>query len=107
MLGYTALEFGLGTAVMTVMAVVGAAGGQTIVTRLGFRSMAVVDLALTGGPDRLSALTEGSRRRSSACAWAHASRSVPDRKERRHLLEAGAPASTALTPELAEAHERC
>lgn len=59
MLGYTALEFGLGTAVMTVMAVVGAAGGQAIVTRLGFRSVAVVGLALTGGPDRLSAHTEG------------------------------------------------
>jgi hypothetical protein len=57
-LGYTALEFGLGTAVMTVMAVVGAAGGQAIVTRLGFPSVAVVGLALTGGPDRLSGLTE-------------------------------------------------
>jgi hypothetical protein len=58
-LGYTALEFGLGTAVMTVMAVVGSAGGQAIVTRLGFRSVAVMGLALTGGPNRLSALTEG------------------------------------------------
>jgi hypothetical protein len=38
-LGYTALEFGLGTAVMTLMAVVGSAGGQAIVTRHGFPSV--------------------------------------------------------------------
>jgi hypothetical protein len=35
-LGYTALELGLGTAVMTVMAVVGSAGGQAIVTGSAF-----------------------------------------------------------------------
>jgi EmrB/QacA subfamily drug resistance transporter len=47
-LGYSALEFGLGTAVMTVMAVVGSTAGQAIVTRIGFRSVAAVGLALTG-----------------------------------------------------------
>jgi EmrB/QacA subfamily drug resistance transporter len=48
-LGYSALQFGLGTSVMTVMAVVGSTTGQAIVTRLGFRPVAVVGLALTGG----------------------------------------------------------
>jgi EmrB/QacA subfamily drug resistance transporter len=47
-LGYTALEFGLGTAVMTVMAVVGSTAGQVIVTRIGFRPVAAVGLLLTG-----------------------------------------------------------
>jgi EmrB/QacA subfamily drug resistance transporter len=46
-LGYTALEFGLGTAVMTVMAVIGSTAGQAIVTRVGFRSVAAVGLVLT------------------------------------------------------------
>jgi EmrB/QacA subfamily drug resistance transporter len=47
-LGYTALEFGLGTAVMTVMAVLGSTVGQLIVTRIGFRTVAVFGLVLTG-----------------------------------------------------------
>jgi EmrB/QacA subfamily drug resistance transporter len=47
-LGYSALEFGLGTAVMTVGAVVGSTAGQAIVTRIGFRPVAAVGLALTG-----------------------------------------------------------
>jgi EmrB/QacA subfamily drug resistance transporter len=47
-LGYSALEFGLGTAVMTVMAVIGSTSGQAIVTRIGFRWVAAVGLALTG-----------------------------------------------------------
>jgi EmrB/QacA subfamily drug resistance transporter len=47
-LGYSALEFGLGTAVMTVMAVVGSTTGQAIVTRIGFRSVAAAGLVLTG-----------------------------------------------------------
>jgi EmrB/QacA subfamily drug resistance transporter len=46
-LGYSALEFGLGTAVMTVMAVVGSTAGQAIVTRVGFRAVASVGLVLT------------------------------------------------------------
>ena len=47
-LGYSALEFGLGTAVMTVGAVGGSTVGQAIVTRIGFRPVAAVGLALTG-----------------------------------------------------------
>jgi EmrB/QacA subfamily drug resistance transporter len=47
-LGYSALEFGLGTAVMTVMAVVGSTAGQAIVTRIGFRPVAAFGLFLTG-----------------------------------------------------------
>jgi EmrB/QacA subfamily drug resistance transporter len=47
-LGYSALEFGLGTAVMTVMAIVGSTAGQAIVTRTGFRSVAATGLVLTG-----------------------------------------------------------
>jgi EmrB/QacA subfamily drug resistance transporter len=46
-LGYSALEFGLGTAVMTVMAVVGSTAGQAIVTRVGPRWVAAVGLTLT------------------------------------------------------------
>jgi EmrB/QacA subfamily drug resistance transporter len=46
-LGYSALEFGLGTAVMTVMAAVGSTAGQAIVTRIGSRPVAVVGLLLT------------------------------------------------------------
>jgi EmrB/QacA subfamily drug resistance transporter len=47
-LGYSAFEFGLGTAVMTAMTLVGSIGGQSIVTRIGFRPVAAVGLALTG-----------------------------------------------------------
>jgi EmrB/QacA subfamily drug resistance transporter len=47
-LGYSALEFGLGTTVMTVMAVIGSTAGQAIVTRIGFRSVAALGLVLTG-----------------------------------------------------------
>jgi MFS family permease len=47
-LGYSALEFGLGTAVMTAMTLVGSIGGQAIVTRIGPRLVAVAGLVLTG-----------------------------------------------------------
>jgi EmrB/QacA subfamily drug resistance transporter len=47
-LGYSAFEFGLGTAVMTAMTLVGSIGGQSIVTRIGFRTVAAVGAALTG-----------------------------------------------------------
>jgi EmrB/QacA subfamily drug resistance transporter len=47
-LGYSAIEFGLGTAVLTVGAVVGATAGQAIVTRVGPGVVAAVGLALTG-----------------------------------------------------------
>jgi EmrB/QacA subfamily drug resistance transporter len=46
-LGYSAVEFGLGTAVMTVGAVLGSTAGQAIVTRVGFRAVAAVGLVLT------------------------------------------------------------
>jgi EmrB/QacA subfamily drug resistance transporter len=47
-LGYSAFKFGLSTAVMTAMTLIGSIGGQSIVTRVGFRSVAAVGLALTG-----------------------------------------------------------
>jgi EmrB/QacA subfamily drug resistance transporter len=47
-LGYSAIEFGLGTAVMTVGAAVGSNVGQGIVTRTGPRPVAAVGLLLTG-----------------------------------------------------------
>ena len=47
-LGYTAFEFGLGTAAMTAMTLVGSIAGQSIVTRIGFRTVAAVGMALTG-----------------------------------------------------------
>jgi EmrB/QacA subfamily drug resistance transporter len=48
-LGYSAVEFGLGTAVFTVMAAVGSLVGQAIVLRVGFRAVAAVGMALLGG----------------------------------------------------------
>jgi EmrB/QacA subfamily drug resistance transporter len=47
-LGYSPVEFGLGSVVMPVAAAVGSATGQALVTRTGFRSVAAVSLALTG-----------------------------------------------------------
>jgi hypothetical protein len=47
-LGYTSLVFGLGMAVMTVMTVFGSAGGQALVTRIGFRPVAAGAMALLG-----------------------------------------------------------
>jgi Major Facilitator Superfamily len=47
-LGYSALEFGLGTAMMTVGAVVGSTVGQAIVTRVGSLAVAGVGFVLTG-----------------------------------------------------------
>ncbi|WP_158851269.1 MFS transporter [Saccharothrix deserti] len=45
-LGYSALEFGLTSAVMTVMSIVGAFAGQAAVTKLGLRPVAVPALLL-------------------------------------------------------------
>jgi EmrB/QacA subfamily drug resistance transporter len=47
-LGYSAIEFGVGTAVFTVMAAVGSIVGQAIVLRLGFRAVAAVGMGLLG-----------------------------------------------------------
>ena len=47
-LGYSAFKFGLGTAVMTAMTLVGSIGGQAIVTRIGFRGVCAAGLGLTG-----------------------------------------------------------
>jgi EmrB/QacA subfamily drug resistance transporter len=47
-LGYSTVEFGLMTAVMTVMSVVGTYGGQALVTRIGFRPVAATGMVLIG-----------------------------------------------------------
>jgi EmrB/QacA subfamily drug resistance transporter len=47
-LRYSAVEFGLGTAVFAVMAGVGSIVGQAIVLRVGFRAVAAVGMALLG-----------------------------------------------------------
>lgn len=47
-LGYTPVQFGLGTIVMTAMAVVGAYAGQVGVTKVGFRPVATVAMVLMG-----------------------------------------------------------
>ena len=46
-LGYSAVEFGLGTAVMTAMTIVGSIAGQALVTRIGAAPVAAAGLALT------------------------------------------------------------
>lgn len=45
-LGYTAMQFGLMSAVMTVMSIAGAFAGQALVTRLGVRPIAVGGMLL-------------------------------------------------------------
>ncbi|GAA2629242.1 MFS transporter [Actinomadura fulvescens] len=45
-LDYSALEFGLMSAVMTVMSIAGAMAGQSLVTRLGLRAVAVPSVLL-------------------------------------------------------------
>jgi len=45
-LGYSALEFGLSSAVMPVMAAVGSVAGQAIVTKTGFRPIAAAGMVL-------------------------------------------------------------
>jgi MFS family permease len=57
-LGYSAFEFGLGTAVFAVMAAVGSIKGQAMVLRLGFRAVAAAGMALMGGGSLL--LTQAS-----------------------------------------------
>jgi MFS family permease len=47
-LGYSTVQFGLMTATMTVMSVVGAYGGQAVVTRTGFRPVAATGMVLVG-----------------------------------------------------------
>jgi EmrB/QacA subfamily drug resistance transporter len=47
-LGYSAVEFGLGTAVFTVMTAVGSIVGPAIVLRVGFRAVAAAGMALLG-----------------------------------------------------------
>ena len=41
-LGYSALQFGLTSAIMTVMSIVGAFAGQAAVTRMGLRPIAIL-----------------------------------------------------------------
>jgi EmrB/QacA subfamily drug resistance transporter len=48
-LGYSAIEFGLGTAVFTVMAAVGSIVSQAIVLKVGFRAVAATGMALLAG----------------------------------------------------------
>jgi EmrB/QacA subfamily drug resistance transporter len=57
-LGYSAVEFGLGTAVFAALAAVGSMVGQAAVLRVGFRPVAAVGLALMGGGSLL--LTQAS-----------------------------------------------
>ena len=57
-LGYSALEFGAGTAVFAVAAAVGSIVGQAVVLRLGFRTVAATGLALMGAGSLL--LTQAS-----------------------------------------------
>jgi EmrB/QacA subfamily drug resistance transporter len=45
-LGYSAVEFGLGTAVFTVMAAVGSIVSQAVVLRVGFRTVAATGMVL-------------------------------------------------------------
>jgi MFS family permease len=47
-LGYSALEFGLGTAVFAALVPVGSIVGQAVLLRVGFRPVAVVGLLLLG-----------------------------------------------------------
>jgi EmrB/QacA subfamily drug resistance transporter len=47
-LGYSAVKFGLGTAVLAVMVAVGSVVGQGIVLRAGFRAVAAAGMALIG-----------------------------------------------------------
>jgi EmrB/QacA subfamily drug resistance transporter len=47
-LGYSALEFGLGTAVFAALVPVGSVVGQAVLLRVGFRPVAVVGLLLLG-----------------------------------------------------------
>ena len=48
-LGYSAIEFGLGTAVFTVMAAVGSIVSQAVVLKVGFRTVATTGMVLLGG----------------------------------------------------------
>jgi EmrB/QacA subfamily drug resistance transporter len=57
-LGYSALEFGLGSAVFAALAAVGSIVGQAIVLRVGFRAVAAAGLALIGAGSLL--LTQAS-----------------------------------------------
>jgi EmrB/QacA subfamily drug resistance transporter len=57
-LGYSAVKFGVGTAVFAALAAVGSIVGQSVVLRVGFRPVAAVGLALMGGGSLL--LTQAS-----------------------------------------------
>jgi MFS family permease len=57
-LGFSAVKFGLGTAVFAAMAGVGSIVGQAIVLRIGFRPVAAAGLTLMGGGSLL--LTQAS-----------------------------------------------
>jgi EmrB/QacA subfamily drug resistance transporter len=48
-LGYSAIEFGLGTAVFTVMAAVGSIVSQAVVLKVGFRTVAATGMVLLAG----------------------------------------------------------
>jgi EmrB/QacA subfamily drug resistance transporter len=48
-LGFSAIEFGLGTAVFTVMAAVGSIVSQAVVLKVGFRAVAAMGMVLLAG----------------------------------------------------------
>jgi EmrB/QacA subfamily drug resistance transporter len=57
-LGYSAFEFGLGTAIFAAMAAAGSIASQAMVRRLGFRAVAAAGMALIGAGSLL--LTQAS-----------------------------------------------
>jgi EmrB/QacA subfamily drug resistance transporter len=57
-LGYSAVKFGLGTAVFAAMAAVGSVVGQAVVLKVGFRAVAATGMALMGAGSLL--LTQAS-----------------------------------------------
>ena len=85
-LGYSAVRFGLGTAVFTVMAAVGSIVGQAIVPRFGYRAVAAAGMALVGAGSLL--LTQVSVGGSYSGTSSRAARVRPRRRlHLRHRLD--------------------
>ena len=107
-LGYSALEFGLGTAFFAAMAAVGSIVGQAIVLRVGFRAVAAAGMTLIGAgrcsSRRSLSAAATSETCSSGCsssAPASASPSSPPRSQRSRASPStrpGSPRASATPP---------
>ena len=100
-LGYSAIEFGLGTAVFTVMAAVGSIVSQAIVLKVGFRTVAATGMRARRRGARVSPKSRPTAATSATCSSAFSSTgpaSVPPSSPPRSPRSRASPSTNPGSP---------